>query len=401
MTLGGRLLLPVLVLATACGGAEEDSPRRSPSPRESPPPASSPSPQLSPTGEPDPSELRVRLARVAVADQPLALATRTDDPTLYVAQKTGEVVAVRRGRVVRRPVLDLSDEVSQGGEQGLLGLTFSADGSFLYVNITDLAGDTRVIEFRIRGDAVVRGSRREVLFVDQPYSNHNGGHLAFGPDGYLYIGLGDGGSAGDPEDRAQDLGTLLGKMLRIDPRPKGRQPYRIPPDNPFVDRAGARPEIWSYGLRNPWRYSFDRGTGDLWIADVGQSEREEINLQAGSAGGQNYGWDGYEGTLVYEEPVPDGAVEPVHEYGRDHGATVIGGYVYRGSEIPGLQGAHVFGDFFNPELRALVPSENGFREVQLGVRVPNLSAFGEDAQGELYATSLSGQVYRLSPAPGD
>ena len=333
-----------------------------------------------------------------MADQPLALATREGDPTIYVAQKTGQVVAVRRGRVARRPVLDLSGEVSQGGEQGLLGLAFSPDGSLLYVNITDLAGDTRVIEFRFRGNAVAAGSRREVLFVDQPYSNHNGGHLVFGPDGYLYVGLGDGGSAGDPEDRAQDLGSLLGKMLRIDPSPVAGKSYRTPPDNPFVGDPGARPEIWAYGLRNPWRYSFDRENGDLWIADVGQSAREELNLQTDPKGGHNYGWDGYEGTLVYEEPVPDGAVEPVHEYGRDQGATIIGGYVYRGSEIPALQGAYVFGDFFNPELRALVPSDDGFREVQLGVRVPNLSAFGEDGEGELYALSLSGQIYRVVPA---
>ena len=315
-----------------------------------------------------------------------------------MAQKTGEVVAIRRGRLARQPVLDLSEEVSQGGEQGLLGLAFSPDGRFIYVNITDLQGDTRVLEFRMRGNEAVVRSRREVLFVDQPYENHNGGNLAFGPDGELYIGLGDGGSGGDPEDRAQDLGSLLGKMLRIDPRPHGRKPYRVPPDNPFVGQAGARPEIWAYGLRNPWRYSFDRVTGDLWIADVGQSAREEIDLQPDPSGGHNYGWDGYEGSVVYEEPVPDDAVEPVHEYGRDEGATVIGGYVYRGPSIQELQGAYVFGDFFNPVLRALVPAEQGFREVPLNVQVPNLSAFGEDADGELYATSLSGEIYRLAPA---
>ena len=335
---------------------------------------------------------------MGVAQQPLALATRPNDPTLYVAQKTGEVVALGRKRVTRRPVLDLSDEVSQGGEQGLLGLTFSPDGSLLYVNMTDLAGDTRVIEFRMRGTRAVLRSRREVLFVDQPYTNHNGGHLAFGPDGYLYIGLGDGGSAGDPEDNAQDVGSLLGKMLRIDPRAKGRMPYRIPPDNPFVGDPGARPEIWAFGLRNPWRYSFDRATGDLWIADVGQSAREEIDLQPDPGGGHNYGWDGYEGTLVYEEPLPEDAVEPVHEYGRDAGGTVIGGYVYRGLSLPELQGAYVFGDYFEPALRALVPAGRGFKEVPLGLEVPSLSAFGEDSSGELYALSLSGGVYRLRPA---
>jgi glucose/arabinose dehydrogenase len=389
--------LTLALLGGACSGpiAEDDS-GPSPPARTSTPPAPSPS-APTPTDPPDPSGANIRLAPVATAQQPLALATRPGDPTLYVAQKTGQVVAVRRGRVAKRPVLDLSAEVSQGGEQGLLGLTFSPDGSLLYVNITDLAGDTHVIEFAMRGESVVRRSRRDVLVVDQPYSNHNGGHLAFGPDGYLYVGLGDGGSGGDPEDRAQDLSSLLGKMLRIDPRPRGRQPYRVPPDNPFVGDPEARPEIWAYGLRNPWRYSFDRATGELWIADVGQSAREEIDLQTDPNGGQNYGWDGYEGTLVYEEPVPEPVVEPVHEYGRADGATVIGGSVYRGSAIPDLHGAYVFGDYFNPVLKALVPSKRGFEEVPLNLRVADLSAFGEDGEGELYALSLSGQIYRLVP----
>ena len=389
------IALSFALLAAACssgGGGDKTtvSPQPSAVPTSSSPPEPSPAP-------PDISEVRLRLVSVGVAQQPLALATRPNDPALYVAQKTGEVVALLgRNRIARRPVLDLSDEVSQGGEQGLLGLAFSPEGSLLYVNITDLAGDTRVLEFRMRGAQALQRSRREVLFVDQPYSNHNGGHLAFGPDGYLYIGLGDGGSGGDPEDRAQDLGSLLGKMLRIEPTPKGGKEYQVPPDNPFVAVRGARPEIWAFGLRNPWRYSFDRETGDLWIADVGQSAREEIDLQPDPAGGHNYGWDGYEGTLVYEEPVPDDAVEPVHEYGRDDGATVIGGYVYRGSSVPRLQGAYVFGDYFAPGLRALVPAGAGWKEVPLDLEVSDLSAFGEDSAGELYALSLSGQIYRLT-----
>jgi glucose/arabinose dehydrogenase len=324
------------------------------------------------------------------------MAVRPGDERLYFAQKTGRVVAIRDGRIARKPVVDLAGEVSLGGEQGLLGLAFSPDGGFLYVNYTDLAGDTHVTEFEMRDVTADARSRREVLQVDQPYSNHNGGNLAFGPDGYLYIGLGDGGSAGDPEDRAQDLGSLLGKMLRIDPRPSGRKAYRIPPDNPFVDREGARPEIWSYGLRNPWRYSFDRSTGDLWIGDVGQSSREEVDLEPPGEGGRNYGWDGYEGRLVYEQPVPDDAVPPVHDYGGELGASVIGGFVYRGSELPALQGAYVFADFFNPVLRALVPVRQGFEEIPLGLKVDNLASFGEDGEGELYALSLSGDVFRLA-----
>jgi glucose/arabinose dehydrogenase len=339
----------------------------------------------------------VGLEVVATLEQPLGMALRPGDDTLFVAQKTGQVMAIRGGRVIRRPVLDLSGEVSQGSEQGLLGLTFSPDGGFLYVNFTDLDGDTRIAEFEVGDDGLTLGSRREVLFVDQPFSNHNGGHLAFGPDGYLYVGLGDGGSAGDPEDNAQNLRSMLGKMLRIDPRPSKGRSYSIPPDNPFVGGRGL-PEIWAYGLRNPWRYSFDRETGDLWIADVGQDAREEIDVQpADSQGGENYGWDGYEGTLPFEDPAPRETVAPVYDYGRDLGGTVIGGYVYRGSAIPELRGAYVFGDLFNPDLRLLVPRGNSVRHLELGIQVDNLASFGEDHDGELYALSLSGPVYRLVP----
>jgi glucose/arabinose dehydrogenase len=334
--------------------------------------------------------------RVASVQQPVALAIRTEDDNLYVAQKTGQVVAVRPGGFVGQPVLDLSAQVSQGFEQGLLGLAFSPDGAFLYVNYTDVDGDTHVTEFSVADNGIDPGTERDVLVIDQPFPNHNGGQLTFGPDGFLYVGLGDGGSAGDPMDNAQNLDSLLGKILRIDPRPTDGTPYGIPTNNPFVGDEGARPEVWAYGLRNPWRFSFDRLNGDLWIADVGQDRIEEIDVQRTAIGGQNYGWDGYEGTLVYEEPLPDDVEEPVHEYGPELGSSVIGGFVYRGSQIPALQGAYVFGDFYNPDLRALVPAEGGFQEEPLGLTVPSLSAFGEDAAGELYALSLSGQVYRLT-----
>jgi glucose/arabinose dehydrogenase len=349
------------------------------------------------TPSPDPASARVRLIRVAILNQPVAMAVRPGDDTLYVAQKSGQVIALRGGEA--RAVLDLSPVVSLGSEQGLLGLAFSPDGRFLYVNLTDLVGDTRIVEYEVRDGRVAPGSRRQVLTVDQPYANHNGGNLAFGPDGYLYIGLGDGGSGGDPQDLAQDRGSLLGKMLRIDPRPGPGRSYTVPQDNPFVGREGARPEIWALGLRHPWRYSFDRETGDLWIADVGQDTREEIDLQRGtSAGGQNYGWDGYEGTLIYEEPVPEATVPPVYDYGRDLGGTVIGGYVYRGSDIPRLRGAYLFGDLFNPAIRMLIPQGSGFRHLELGVEVENLASFGEDGAGELYLLTLNGPVYRLAAA---
>ncbi len=347
------------------------------------------------------ADVRIRLVQVATLEQPLAMAVRRGDPALYVAEKTGKVVAIRDGTVDPAPVLDLAGQVSLGGEQGLLGLAFPPGGRFLYVNYTDTNGDTHVTEYAMVDERADPATRRDVLFVDQPYENHNGGNLMFGPDGYLYIGLGDGGSGGDPHGNGQSLSTLLGKMLRIDPRPSGERPYGIPPDNPFVDRFGASPEIWAYGLRNPWRYSFDRQTGDLWIGDVGQGEWEEVDLQlSGSSGGENYGWNRMEGSRPYEGGDPPAvAVPPVFEYSHDDGGcTVAGGYVYRGESIPGLNGAYVFADYCLGRIEAL-RLRNGrvIGHRALGPVVPGLSSFGEDARGELYAMSLGGGVYRLAP----
>jgi glucose/arabinose dehydrogenase len=350
---------------------------------------------------PDLAAVRVDIKRVATLEQPVALAVRSDDPALYIAEKTGRVRAVLDGEVAPHPVLDLSSEVSLGGEQGLLGLAFAPGGRFLYVNYTDTNGDTHVTEFAMSGGRADPATRRDVLFVEQPYSNHNGGNLVFGPDGYLYIGLGDGGSGGDPHDNAQRLSVLLGKMLRISPRPSGGEPYGVPADNPFVDRPDVRPEIWAYGLRNPWRYSFDRLTGDLWIGDVGQSAWEEVSVQPGdSPGGENYGWNRLEGSHPYEgaEP-PRNAVDPVFEYGRGGGGCVVtGGYVYRGQDIPDLIGAYVFADFCIGRLEALRLRNGRVTDHELlDPSVPNITSFGEDAQGELYAMSLDGGVYRLVP----
>lgn len=342
--------------------------------------------------------VNVRLQPVATLDQPIGMAVRAGDESLYVVEKAGRVVAIRGGEVVASPILDLTDEVSQGGEQGLLGLAFSPDGRYLYTNHTDLDGDTRITEWAMQNGRVDVGSRREVLFVDQPFSNHNGGNLAFGPDGHLYIGLGDGGSAGDPEGNAQSLDTLLGKMLRIDPRPANGDAYGVPSDNPFTDRTDARPEIWAFGLRNPWRYSFDARTGDLWIADVGQSEREEIDRQPAGRGGQNYGWDRLEGTVPYEGDAPPDAIPPVFDYGRDDGGVVIGGYVYRGDAVPALTGAYVFGDLYNSDMRVLRLDDGEASVSDLGVTIDNLVAFGQDSERELYALSLSGKVFKIVPA---
>jgi glucose/arabinose dehydrogenase len=350
---------------------------------------------------PAPAAVDIRAVQVATLEQPLAMAVRSDDPALYVAEKTGRVLAVRDGAVRADPVLDLSNEVSLGGEQGLLGLAFSPNGRFAYVNYTDTRGDTRVTEFAMRNGHADPASRREVLFVDQPFSNHNGGNLVFGPDGYLYVGLGDGGSAGDPNGNGQSLSVLLGKMLRIDPRPSGDEPYGIPADNPFVDRPGVRAEIWAYGLRNPWRYSFDRATGDLWIGDVGQSAWEEVDFQpAGSSGGENYGWNRLEGTHEYgDATAPPGSTPPVFEYANVGSVCgVTGGHVYRGNAIPDLYGAYVFADFCVGKLQALwLRDGRVIDHRELGPVIPNLSSFGEDGSGELYAMSLSGGVYKIVP----
>ena len=383
-----------MLLIGACGNAGTPSITTSPSPSAASSTAgpSSPLPNL--------ADVRIRLEQVATLEQPLGMAVREGDSALYVAQKTGKVVAIRAARTVDKvPVLDLSDEVSLGGEQGLLGLAFAPGGRELYVNYTDTNGDTHVTGFAMRGDRADPATRRDILVVEQPYSNHNGGNLVFGPDGFLYIGLGDGGSGGDPHGNGQSLSTLLGKMLRIDPQLSGEAPFRVPADNPFVGRADARPAIWAYGLRNPWRYSFDRLTGDLWIGDVGQTEWEEVDVQpAGSSGGENYGWNILEGSHpFFGDELPDG-VAPIYEYSHaEGGCTVIGGYVYRGEAIPELSGAYLFGDLCIGEIEALLV-ENGrvTEHAVLGPVVENLSSFGEDADGELYAMSLSGGVYRIA-----
>jgi glucose/arabinose dehydrogenase len=320
---------------------------------------------------------------------------------LYVADKWGPVMAIRGGRVDPTPVLDLTGKVSTGSEQGLLGLAFSADGRFLYVNYTDVNGDTNVVEYTMDGGRTRRGSARRLLFIRQPYPNHNGGNLILGPDGYLYIGMGDGGSQGDPMQNGQNPDRLLAKMLRIDPRPSGGKAYGIPPDNPFVSRPGARAEVWAFGLRNPWRFSFDRQTGDLWIGDVGGSEREEVDFQrGGSRGGQNYGWSLMEGSLRQSEDLPAGLVTPVYEYETGSGGTcaITGGYVYRGNAIPDLRGAYLFSDFCGGEIKAFRFEGGKVRQVRTLATARSVASFGEDGEGELYVLSLSGAVYEIVPA---
>jgi putative cell wall-binding protein/glucose/arabinose dehydrogenase len=349
---------------------------------------------------PNLAQARVALTRLATLSQPLALATRAGDAGLYVAEKGGRV---RRVGDATTTVLDLSGQVSTGPEQGLLGIAFSQNGTRLYVSYTDRNGDSRIVEYAMAGNAATPGSARLLLTVDQPFSNHNGGQVTIGPDGMLYIGFGDGGSANDPQDNGQRLDTLLGKLLRIDPTPSGSSAYRIPPDNPFVGHAGARAEIWTWGLRNPWRFSFDRASGDLWIGDVGQSGVEEVDYRAaGTAAGANFGWARLEGTRPVRGTPPPGAVPPLLEYETGPGGTcaVTGGYVYRGARIPRLRGAYVYADFCVGDVKAVVQSGGAVvASRDLAVSAANLSSFGEDQAGELYAFSLDGDVFRLDPAP--
>jgi glucose/arabinose dehydrogenase len=338
---------------------------------------------------------------VAEAASPTDLAWRPGDPTLFVVEQDGTIRPLRDG-VLGDPVLDITDMTEGRGERGLLGLTFTTDGTRAYVNFTDDGnGDTHVVEYTVGADGIFdAASARELLMVEQPYGNHNGGNVTIGPDGFLYIGMGDGGSGGDPERRALNVTTLLGKILRIDPTPSGGQPYTIPTDNPFVDVAGARPEIWSVGVRNPWRMSFDRATGDLWFGDVGQGAWEEIDVAWASDGGgrgQNFGWSAFEGSQRYNEDQPaDAATPPIHEYEHgDAGCSVSGGAVYRGAAIPTLVGWYVYADYCSGTLSAIRVEDRVLAgTVELG-QSSSVSAVREGPDGELYVLSVDGPVMRI------
>lgn len=347
----------------------------------------------------------VELERVGEFSEPVFLAQPRGESALYVVERTGRIMRVpRKGRP--EVFLDLSRQVStEGSEQGLLSMAFAPDyrrsGRF-YVDYTNRAGDTRVVEYeRSRRDEARADPRsaRVVLKVDQPFDNHNGGLVLFDREGNLLIGLGDGGAGGDPDRNGQDLGTLLGKILRIDPRPAGGRPYSIPAGNPFADRPGARPEIVAYGLRNPWRFSFDR-EGALWIGDVGQDEQEEIDYLAEVESGANFGWSAFEGAARFnEDQEAPGAIEPVLTYGREGGCSVTGGYVVRDRALASLHGRYLYGDFCAGQLRSFSAESatdgDADDDTALGVQVPALSSFAEDRAGHIYAISLEGPVYRL------
>ncbi len=342
---------------------------------------------------------RVAAVRMATMRQPIAMALRAGDDALYIAEKGGRV---RRMTVsgntatLEGTILDINDRISTGNEQGLLGIAFSPDGARFYASYTNTTGDTRVVEFPFSNGAVVKSVERVILAVDQPYPNHNGGQINFGADGMLYVALGDGGAGGDPQGYAQNLNTLLGKILRIQVTPSGNPPYTIPGDNPLVGQAGRRGEIWHYGLRNPWRWSFDRATGEQWIADVGQNAYEEVNHIAAGRKGVNFGWVNREGKHAYNGgSKPPGAVDPEYELTHDDGnCSVTGGFVYRGSQIRGLAGSYVFADY----CRGRITAAAGGALRELGPQIDEVSSFGQDASGELWVFSLAGGVSRLDRA---
>lgn len=383
------------------GGGGGEATRRRPSPSTT----STTSVPSATTAPPNLAAAAVRLTPVAELTDATAMAARQGDPTLYVAQQQGRVVAIRDGSLDPTPVLDISSRTPSGGEQGLLGMAFSPDGTKLYVHSTAQTGATRLEEYAFADGRADAASARLLLTVAQPQSNHNGGELTFGPDGYLYLALGDGGAGGDqgaghaPGGNGQSLDTLLGKILRIDPTPSGGRPYTIPSDNPFAS-AGGRPEIWAYGLRNPWRATFDAETGDLWIADVGQNEWEEIDyMPVGRGAGANYGWNVFEGAHRFRAGNAPGAVAPILEVSHDEGyCAITGGYVYRGTSIHDLVGAYLYTDYCNGDIRALV--QQGGEVVasrSLGIAADDVSSFGQDAAGELYVLSQSDGVFRIDP----
>jgi glucose/arabinose dehydrogenase len=345
----------------------------------------------------------VRLVRIGRFDSPLYITSPPGDThRLFVVEQTGKIRVIVNGERRSRPFLDLTGDIVSGGEQGLLSMAFAPDyahsGRF-YVDFTDRNGDSRVQQFqRSKRDPnrADRSSRKQVLFLNQPYPNHNGGLLLFGPDKHLYVGFGDGGSAGDPQNRAQNLDSLLGKILRIDPRPGGG--YDSPTSNPFVGRAG-RDEIYTYGMRNPWRFSFDRKNGDLYIGDVGQNAYEEIDYAArDGARGRDFGWSCFEARHRYNAsrscPSP---TAPVLEFSHaGGGCSVTGGVVVRDPGLPSLAGRYLYGDFCKGQVRSLrISGGRATGDRSLGLDVPSLSSFGEDARGRVYATSLNGPVYRL------
>jgi glucose/arabinose dehydrogenase len=320
---------------------------------------------------------------------------------LYIIEQSGKIRVLRNRDLVEEPWLDISGQVSCCGERGLLGLAFHPrfiETRQFFVNYTDLNGDTVIARFDANPDIsqAVSASEMKLMVIEQPFANHNGGGMAFGPDGYLYIALGDGGSGGDPQGNAQNTDSLLGKLLRIEINQV--EGYAIPTDNPYAGGGGAA-EVWATGLRNPWRFSFDRQTGDLFIGGVGQGSWEEIDfLPAGSKGGANFGWNYREGSYPYLAETPeDELIDPIAEYGRDMGYSVIGGAVYRGVALPELNGIYFYGDYGSGYIWGLLPeSDSSWIDQMLFQTGNRITSFGEDEGGELYYVAQDGGLYQLT-----
>ena len=358
---------------------------------------------------PPPGAVEVHLEEVVtgLSFPVLVTAQPGDTSRLFVVEKGGTVRILKHGVLLPSPFIDLSGRVTTGSEQGLLGMAFHPTDGRVVLSFT-VAGPTgggrsQLSTFTVGADPDVLdpASEQLVMVVDQPYSNHNGGHVAFGPDGFLYYGLGDGGSGGDPQGHGQDRGDLLGSLLRLDL--DHGLPYTVPATNPFVGQAGMRGELWNWGLRNPWRFSFDRANGNLYIADVGQNAWEEVDVQpAASAGGENYGWAIMEGTHCYGSAncSKAGLVLPKLEYGHADGCSITGGYVYRGQAIPELAGTYFYSDYCSGWIRSFgyaggaATSQTSWPVLDTHGQV---TSFGEDARGELYVVLAGGTIYRISP----
>jgi glucose/arabinose dehydrogenase len=383
------LVIALLVLAGGCGSGNDHP--------DSTAAAASPARAVAAKG--------VGLKRIASADTPVyAIGPPGDSSRLFVVEQAGRIRVIHNGHKIGRPFLDIHGDVESGGERGLLSMAFAPDyrqSRRFFVYFTDHTGDIRIQQFRrSKGNANVAtgSSRRDVLRVDhRTYGNHNGGQLQTGPDGKLYAGFGDGGGGGDPFRSGQSLHTLLAKLIRIEPRAGGG--YRVPSTNPFAKRSGVRREIWAYGLRNPFRFSFDRKTGALTIGDVGQDEFEEVDFAPHGGRGANYGWSVFEGFSRYRSGTASHAVKPKLAPSHTNGfCAIIGGYVVRDRSLGSLYGRYVYGDNCNSRIYSTRLASNGAHgNGPTSLSLSNLSSFGEDSRGRVYATSLNGGVYRLAP----
>ena len=395
------VLIGGLVLAACSGDDDQPGPTSQAGADATSPPSATAQPSQPATVDPPP----LGLQEVASGFQRPTFVTNAGDGSgrLFVLEKPGRVRIVKDGALVNAPFLDITSLVrASGNEQGLLGLAFHpefADNGRFWVAYTALDAKNTVAEYRVTdsgSDRADPGTAKVLIAQPDQYPNHNGGMLAFGPDGYLYISMGDGGSSGDPDGNGQDKSSLLGKLLRVDV--DGGDPYGIPDSNPFADDSGAKPEVWAWGLRNPWRFSFDRETGDIWIADVGQNKYEEIDFQpADSRGGENYGWNEMEGEECYRSGCrTEGFVRPVFAYDHGKGCSVTGGYVYRGEAIRGLAGGYLFTDYCSGTLWLTSRNGDRFETEEIGALPDGVSSFGEDEAGELYVVlDQGGSLQRI------